>query len=187
MHCGQLLHSVSGEVSRGQFTYYILMFDGPITLNLYSHVGDADLYISQHISKPTYEPDSHCLQSVTCGIDTVHIPASFKRPIGIGVYGHTFHDISHYQLEATYSDDENPEFDVFSRDNSSFEDIEEEVQGDRTDEHSQSVRARRSDSRNSRDIEGLDLDETESEEGEVSALWALIWPFISILLEVLVL
>lgn len=180
---GQLLHSVSGEVSRGQFTYYILMFEGPITLQLYSRSGDADLYISQYIAKPTYELDSHCLQSVTCGVDTVHIPASYKRPIGIGVYGHTSHDVSSYLLEASYSDEDGIEGDFVTRE-STFEDIEESQLEDR-EGHSDSQRSQYSDLKHSREVDGVDLGEGEGEEGEVSALWALIWPVISILLEVL--
>ncbi|CAG2056567.1 unnamed protein product [Timema podura] len=31
-----LLHSVAGEVGRGNYTYYTLMYEGPITLYLYS-------------------------------------------------------------------------------------------------------------------------------------------------------
>ncbi|KYN22936.1 DNA repair endonuclease XPF, partial [Trachymyrmex cornetzi] len=60
--------------------------------------GDADLYASQIISKPTYEPDHYCLQSATCGEDTIFIPKSFKRPVSIGVYGHPSHEISKYTL-----------------------------------------------------------------------------------------
>ena len=182
---GQLLHSVSGEVPRGQFTYYILMFDGPITLNLYSRSGDADLYISQHISRPTYELDSHCLQSVTCGVDTVHIPASFKRPIGIGVYGHTSHDVSSYLLEATYSDKEDFDTDLFARE-STFEEIEEEVQGKEPNNQADSSTSQNSNSK-ARNVDVVDLGDREDDEGEVSALRSLIWPFINILLEVLVL
>lgn len=175
-HGGEVLHTVTGDVSRGQFTYYILMFEGPITLNLHSRSGDADLYISQHVSKPTYEPDSYCLQSVTCGVDTIRIPSSFKRPIGIGVYGHPSHDVSTYLLEATYSDEDDIDDDFFSKDRLSFEDIEEV--------------AKRSDSyptpRHSNEEDGVDLNDQEREEREISPVWALIWPVISILLEALV-
>lgn len=166
--------------------YYILMFEGPITLNLYSRSGDADLYISQHLAKPTYEPDSYCLQSVTCGVDTVHIPTSYKRPIGIGVYGHISHDVSSFLLEATYSDDEDPDIDFFARDISA-EDIEEELEGEGAVSKSESGASSYSDHKHARDIDRVDIDDREGEEGEVSALWALIWPFISILVEVLVL
>jgi len=39
--------------------------------------GDADLYASQTTTKPTYEPDHYCLQSTTCGEDTIFIPKRY--------------------------------------------------------------------------------------------------------------
>lgn len=41
--------------------------------------GDADLYASQVISKPTYEPDHYCLQSATCGEDIIFIPKRYSK------------------------------------------------------------------------------------------------------------
>ncbi|XP_059470483.1 UPF0669 protein v1g209471-like [Neocloeon triangulifer] len=93
------LHSVAGEVGRGNFTYYSLMYDGPISLILHSNRGDCDLYVSQHNSKPTYEPHTYCLHSNTCGLDRVDIPELFKRPVGVGVYGHPSHEVCEYLLE----------------------------------------------------------------------------------------
>ncbi|XP_065338076.1 UPF0669 protein v1g209471-like [Cloeon dipterum] len=93
------LHSVSGEVGRGNFTYYSLMYEGPISLILHSNRGDCDLYVSQHNSKPTYEPHTYCLHSNTCGLDRVDIPEAFKRPVGVGVYGHPSHRSCEYLLE----------------------------------------------------------------------------------------
>ncbi|XP_075228903.1 UPF0669 protein v1g209471-like [Lycorma delicatula] len=99
VHLQSVLQTVSGEVGAGNFSYYSLMYIGPITLFLYSSEGDADLYVSQEISKPTFEPDSYCLQSATCGVDIIDIPKSFQRPVSIGVYGHPSHDISTYVLK----------------------------------------------------------------------------------------
>jgi hypothetical protein len=93
------LHSVAGEVGRGNFTYYSLMYEGPIALILRSNRGDCDLYVSQHNSKPTYEPFTYCLHSSTCGQDRVDIPETFKRPVGVGVYGHPSHEVCDYLLE----------------------------------------------------------------------------------------
>lgn len=93
--CLQLL---SGQVGGGNYTYYRLSHEGDVTLILHSIRGDVDVYVSQDTLQPTYELDSHDLQSVTCGDDRVDIPASFKRPVGIGIYGHPSHEISHYQL-----------------------------------------------------------------------------------------
>nr|CAD7406804.1 unnamed protein product [Timema cristinae] len=104
-----LLHSVAGEVGRGNYTYYTLMYKGPITLYLYSHSGDADIYVSQTTKKPTFEPDTYCLQSSTCGLDIIKIPRSFRRPVRIGVYGHPSKELSTYLLEAYYRDEEDVE------------------------------------------------------------------------------
>ncbi|KAK0178143.1 hypothetical protein PV328_002120 [Microctonus aethiopoides] len=106
----QLLHYVSDETSGGSYKYYSLMYEGVIKIILLSQKGDADLYLSQTISKPTYEPDQYCLQSTTCGEDIIFIPESFKRPVSIGVYGHPSHETSHYNLlvyHVALSDDEN--------------------------------------------------------------------------------
>ncbi|XP_011868390.1 PREDICTED: DNA repair endonuclease XPF [Vollenhovia emeryi] len=94
----ELLHYVSDDVPGGSYKYYSLTYDGNIKIRLTSITGDADLYASQIISKPTYEPDHYCLQSTTCGEDTIFIPESFKRPVSIGVYGHPSHEISKYTL-----------------------------------------------------------------------------------------
>ncbi|XP_018359378.1 PREDICTED: DNA repair endonuclease XPF [Trachymyrmex cornetzi] len=94
----ELLHYVSDDVPSGSYKYYSLTYDGNIKIRLTSITGDADLYASQIISKPTYEPDHYCLQSATCGEDTIFIPKSFKRPVSIGVYGHPSHEISKYTL-----------------------------------------------------------------------------------------
>lgn len=40
----------------------------------YNRSGDADIYVSQTTTKPTYEPDNYCLQSTTCGEDIIYIP-----------------------------------------------------------------------------------------------------------------
>ncbi|XP_025074735.1 UPF0669 protein v1g209471-like [Pogonomyrmex barbatus] len=94
----ELLHYVSDDVPGGSYKYYSLTYDGHIKIRLISLTGDADLYASQTISKPTYEPDHYCLQSTTCGEDIIFIPKSFKRPVSIGVYGHPSHEISKYTL-----------------------------------------------------------------------------------------
>ncbi|CAG5099574.1 Similar to Ercc4: DNA repair endonuclease XPF (Mus musculus) [Cotesia congregata] len=74
------------------------MYDGIVKILLVTQKGDADLFISQFINKPTYEPDQYCLQSTTCGEDIIFIPQSFKRPVSIGVYGHPSHEASQYNL-----------------------------------------------------------------------------------------
>lgn len=61
--------------------------------------GDADLYVSAEIPEPTYELDKYDLYSASCGLDVVYIPHGFKRPLGVGVYGHSAHEKSVYALE----------------------------------------------------------------------------------------
>ncbi|XP_058796659.1 DNA repair endonuclease XPF [Phymastichus coffea] len=92
------LHYVIDDVPGGSYKYYSLMYDGLIKIHLNTQSGDADLYVSQTTTKPTYEPDRYCLQSTTCGEDIVYIPQSFQRPVSIGVYGHPSHETSHYKL-----------------------------------------------------------------------------------------
>ena len=39
-------------------------------------------------SEPTFDFEKHELSSITCGLDTVDLPPSLKRPVNIAVYGH---------------------------------------------------------------------------------------------------
>lgn len=94
----KLLHYINDEVVGGSYKYYSLTYEGFIKITLTSETGDADLYASQTIAKPTYEPDQYCLQSATYGEDTILIPDSFKRPVSIGVFGHPSHENSKYIL-----------------------------------------------------------------------------------------
>merc|ERR1740128_1352953 len=81
--------SVSGDVEAGNFTYYTLRQTGHIKMVLTSLTGDADIYVSDVTNeRPTFMFEEHMLSSATCGLDVVDIPASFARPVHIGVYGH---------------------------------------------------------------------------------------------------
>lgn len=160
----QLLHSVSGQVGRGNYTYYSLMYEGPIALHLYSQSGDSDLYVSQHNSKPTFDPETYCLQSSTCGIDSVDIPKGFRRPVGIGVYGHPSHESSSYLLEVVLrAEREEDTFDPFARD------AEQSRSGGAIQDHRH------------RQVPVTDTD--TGEDGEESALWGFVWSLAEILLE----
>ncbi|XP_049806327.1 UPF0669 protein C6orf120 homolog [Schistocerca nitens] len=116
-----LLHMSVEEVTAHNYTYYSLSYEGYIRLYLYSLNGDADLYVSQYVSKPTYDPGLNCAQSTTCGVDVVDIPRSFRRPVGIGVYGHPSHQRTEYRLEAYYIDDEHDSGDVDIRSSGTVE------------------------------------------------------------------
>ena len=91
-----LMRSFTGKVGAGNYTYYKLTHEGYIRLELKSLQGDADIYISDQVLSPQY--DNYELCSVTCGEDQVDIEPNVKRPIGIGIYGHPFHEVSHFQL-----------------------------------------------------------------------------------------
>lgn len=168
----QLLHSVAGEVGRGNYTYYSLMYEGPIVLSLYSELGDADLYVSQTVTKPTFEPETYCLQSSTCGLDVVHIPRSFSRPVGIGVYGHISHEVSVYLLEVLYrEEDETDNFDPYTAELNQNEQQEETTSNEERQQPDEQYKAKE---------RGSALNDAEKE----SFIWNLIWSFFDILVEV---
>lgn len=73
-HSYQFLSALNGKVQKENFTYYGMKFEGNILLELTSLIGDSDLYVSQKTLKPTYSPHKNCLQSVTCGVDSVIVP-----------------------------------------------------------------------------------------------------------------
>nr|CAD7600678.1 unnamed protein product [Timema genevievae] len=181
-----LLHSVAGEVGRGNYTYYTLMYEGPITLYLYSQSGDADIYVSQTTKKPTFEPDTYCLQSSTCGLDVIKIPRSFRRPVRIGVYGHPSKELSTFLLEAYYRDEEDVEdIDPFAEINAE----EENNLNSRSGENIAGDRRKRAQERIDEAVSSEYYEKKEKpdndSEGNESFIWTLIWSFIDILLEVL--
>ena len=94
--CEQVIQSIAASVGGGNFTYYSLTQEGTVTLILDSKLGDADIYVSETNSKPDYM--NYDIQSATCGQDLVTIPKDYKRPIGIGIYGHVYHPLSKYVL-----------------------------------------------------------------------------------------
>ncbi|KAI5700527.1 hypothetical protein M8J75_000141 [Diaphorina citri] len=100
-----LLESVPGEVKAGKYFHYSLNYQGPLSLYLTSKTGDADFYVSTSVEKPTYDPDTYDVQSASCGIDVVHIPESFKRPVHISVYGHPAAETSVYILEVVHREE----------------------------------------------------------------------------------
>lgn len=94
--CEQVIQTFTGEIGRGNYTYFTMRKEGEVTLILDSQQGDVDLYVSQYTLKPDFE--NYDLQSATCGRDIVTVPKSFQRPIGIAVYGHVYARHSTYML-----------------------------------------------------------------------------------------
>lgn len=99
------LQTFHGVVGAGNYSYYRLTLEGNVVLTLTTIEGDADIYVSEHTLQPTFDPENHCMTSVTCGIDSVHIASEFKRPVGIGIYGHPSHEVSSYQLQVMLDSD----------------------------------------------------------------------------------
>jgi len=115
------------------------------------------LYISQYLEHPSYNTTEYCLHSATCGIDRIDIPSSFKRPIGIAVYGHIFHLESTYRLSVTLRDEFDP--------------------SDKTDEELEAEYAEARESFHSY---------TQIPKGEEQSVFSsILWTFLEILLEVL--
>lgn len=108
----QAIHSLQGKVDGGNYSYYVLKYEGPIFLELRSIEGDADLYISEKFDHPTFDLDEHSMSSWTCGTDSLFIPKSFGRPINIGVYGHPRYETSRFVLTAVFHPDD--EIDPFA-------------------------------------------------------------------------
>ncbi|XP_033000112.1 UPF0669 protein C6orf120 homolog isoform X1 [Lacerta agilis] len=95
-----LLHVVQGQIGAGNYSYLRLNHEGKIVLQMQSLKGDADLYISDVTLHPSF--DDYELQSVTCGQDVVYVPAHFRRPVGIGIYGHPSHLESEFEMKVYY-------------------------------------------------------------------------------------
>ncbi|KAM4866256.1 UPF0669 protein C6orf120 homolog isoform 1-T1 [Thomomys bottae] len=92
-----LLHVVQGQIGAGNYSYLRLSHEGRVVLRMRSLRGDADLYVSDSTLRPSF--DDYALQSATCGPDAVAIPAHFRRPVGIGVYGHPSHGESAFEMK----------------------------------------------------------------------------------------
>nr|XP_018901659.1 PREDICTED: UPF0669 protein C6orf120 homolog [Bemisia tabaci] len=120
--------------------------------------GDADLYVSQFTEKPTFEPDTYCLQSATCDLDVIHVPKSFKRPLYIGVYGHPSREFSIYHLDIVFR---NRDSDIIC--------LEEESDFGNFEDN---------------DIDGLDDTDMETSE-EAPTVFPLLLTFANLLVELL--
>ncbi|XP_006000852.1 UPF0669 protein C6orf120 homolog [Latimeria chalumnae] len=95
-----LLHVVQGQIGAGNYSYLRLNHEGKIILQMQSLKGDADLYVSDTTLHPSF--DNYELQSATCGKDVVIVPAHFRRPVGIGIYGHPLQLESEFEMRVYY-------------------------------------------------------------------------------------
>jgi hypothetical protein len=92
-----LLHVVQGQIGAGNYSYLRLNHEGGVVLSVHSLRGDADLCVSGSTLHPSF--DDRELQSATCGRDVVAVPAHFRRPVGVGIYGHPSHDTSDFEMK----------------------------------------------------------------------------------------
>jgi len=100
----QLVYTFSNQVGAGNFSYFKLHRDGTVRLELKSISGDADLYVSSFTLSPDYV--KYELSSATCGVDEVIVTAEMLRPVGVGVFGHPSHEISHFVLSVYFLQDD---------------------------------------------------------------------------------
>ena len=91
-----LIFTTTSVIGAENFTYVKISRQGAYRVELETHSGDADLYASDKTLSPTYL--DYELQSVTCGTDVIHISEEYRRPVGIGVYGHPSYDQSTFTL-----------------------------------------------------------------------------------------
>ncbi|KAG9483995.1 hypothetical protein GDO78_009744 [Eleutherodactylus coqui] len=95
-----LLDVVQGQIGAGNYSYLRLNHEGRIILEMTSLRGNADIYVSDSTLNPNF--DDYELQSTTCGLDVVIVPADFRRPVGIGIYGHPFYLDSEFEIKVYY-------------------------------------------------------------------------------------
>ncbi|PIK45866.1 hypothetical protein BSL78_17265 [Apostichopus japonicus] len=107
-----LLQTLKGEVGAGNFTYFKLTKEGPIQLVVKTLEGDADIYVSDSTSKPTFK--NYDIQSTTYGDEVIDIPSSSKRPVAVGIYGHPFSDLTLFQMDIYWLFTEDSDKEMYS-------------------------------------------------------------------------
>ncbi|XP_061174401.1 UPF0669 protein v1g209471-like [Saccostrea echinata] len=160
----EFLQSVTEEVLAGNYTIYRIKSRGRLRLELVSHEGDADIYVSDSESRPSYE--NYDLKSITCGVDLIEVSSKMKRPVAVGVFGHPFYRTSKYTLSVYKLPD--VEVDYATLDalyNSYTEDTSENEQDSQksNDEHTS----------------------TEDQPDEDSTLWTIVITILKILFDIL--
>ena len=121
-----LFYTSDGEIGAENYSYYYLEDSGNYKIQLITHDGDADLYISDANTKATYK--DYKWQSLTYGIDEIVLRNTVERPLTIAVYGHPYYPSSRYTLNVYVieNDPENFEeftYDDFIRLNSNYDDL----------------------------------------------------------------
>jgi len=112
----EVIASIDGVVGAGNYSRYTFSEKENSRLVLTTIAGDADLYVSDIHSEPTFDFENHELSSITCGLDTVDLPPSLKRPVNIAVYGHPRYEGSRFRLEVIYKGEEYDPFLIMNDD-----------------------------------------------------------------------
>ncbi|KAL3874693.1 hypothetical protein ACJMK2_037668 [Sinanodonta woodiana] len=109
-HAAEVLQILEDTVPGENFTYYRITIQGRLSIEMETLEGDADIYVSDETMQPDYM--NYKLKSVTCGLDIVEVPAEFKRPVGVGIFGQPTHATSRYRVTTKWlaSTDENEDY-----------------------------------------------------------------------------
>ncbi|KAL5254845.1 hypothetical protein ACHWQZ_G014325 [Mnemiopsis leidyi] len=94
--------TLSGILEPSQYDFFVFSFNSPLTFVLSTHAGDADLYITQSSSNPTYH--DYDLLSATTGVEIIQIPESFSSPVRVGVFASAQYTNTSYSLEVSSDD-----------------------------------------------------------------------------------
>ncbi|XP_043237643.1 UPF0669 protein v1g209471-like [Amphibalanus amphitrite] len=164
------IQSIRGEVDAGNYTYYKLQWDGPVTIVLESLSGDADLYVSKTLLKPTFDPEEFDFSSTTCGRDWVDIPRACPRPLGVAVYGHPRQPSSSYELHLVYRDPDYLDQFTLHPEN----DTEDELLG--------TLRKRAGAQRGSAEVRAQERSPVHEDSRWVDLLWTFFEVFLEVLL-----
>ena len=165
MEAEQLEYYVTKTVEAEQYRYIQIDRDGDYRVELHSLQGDADLYVSDETTSPSYQ--DYQVKSTTCGDDVVYVPNYFLRPVYVGVYGHISYDQSKFILKVFSVDSEQ---DIFAENVYSYEQI---VEGSE----------KKNNERSKRQSNPPNVPKGEEEE---SLVWTIFVGILKILLDVLV-
>ena len=168
----ELLQSLDGIVGAENYTYYRLSRQGHLRIEMESLEGDADLYVSDKTGSPNFEDFTQ--ESVTCGLDVVEIPASYNRPVGIGIYGYPSKEIARYRISIILvSETDDASYDQLMAKYYNYERsaaFHTERDSDRTDKQS-TARV-------------MSPEDEEEEEDEGSLLWQILITLLKVFFEI---
>jgi len=87
---------ISGSLSPLTSHFYTFSFSSPPLFVLKTECGDADLYVSNNYTHPSYE--KYDLQSATTDVEILQTPSYFTSPVRVGVFGAMPYVLTNYTL-----------------------------------------------------------------------------------------